>query len=278
MALNRVWIPSPNYSSRNATVRLIVIHSSEGAQSYQSLGNFFANPSSQVSSHVGIDNTPNVVGEYVKRSNKAWTAGNANPVAVQAELCTPSGASANWSTAVWYSNPTMLANLAKWIREEAAAYNIPIVRLTPQQAQGNGRGVCQHLDLGSWGGGHVDCGPAFPIDSVIAAASGSSPTPTPPVPIPEVPDMVAAPLTFSMRTDDEQMFYVNKSGTLVHYYYTQKNAKWLGENLSSGWDPDTALSYGKSPNGPDQVWGRTADGKAAQCYWAGTAWVTQPVG
>ena len=181
MTLTRVWLPSPNYSSRNSSVRLIVIHSSEGAQTYQSLGSFFANPSSQVSSHVGIDNTANTVGEYVRRENKAWTAGNANPVAVQAELCTPSGASASWSTAQWNSNPTMLANLAQWIREEAAAYNIPIVRLTPQQAQGNGRGICQHSDLGSWGGGHVDCGPAFPIDAVIANAAGSQPpTPTPP--------------------------------------------------------------------------------------------------
>lgn len=178
MTLRRVWMPSPNYSSRGgATVRLIVIHASEGATTFRSLGNFFANPSSGVSSHTGIDNTPNEIGEYVNRSNKAWTAANANPVSVQTELCTPSGASANWSRADWNRNPVMLQNCAAWIAEEAAAYGIPIVRLTAAQAQSNGRGVCQHSDLGAWGGGHYDCGPNFPIDDVIAMAAGGGTTP-----------------------------------------------------------------------------------------------------
>ena len=49
VALRRVWIPSPNYSSRGGTaVRLIVVHTAEGATTYQSLGSFFANPSSGV--------------------------------------------------------------------------------------------------------------------------------------------------------------------------------------------------------------------------------------
>lgn len=182
MTLNRQRILSPNYSSRGgAAVRLIVIHSSEGAQSIGSLGNFFANPSSQVSSHTGIDNAPgNTIGEYVTRGNKAWTAANANPVAVQTELCTPSGASANWSRAQWESQTNMLANLAQWIREEAAAFGLPIVGLNAQQAQSNGRGVCQHKDLGGWGGGHVDCGPNFPFDKVMQMAGGSAPITPPP--------------------------------------------------------------------------------------------------
>jgi hypothetical protein len=191
MALKRVSIPSPNYSSRGgAGVRLIVLHTSEGAQSYQSLGAFFGKSSSQVSSHVGIDDTPATVGEYVGRNNKAWTAANANPVAVQAELCTPSGAADHWTTDVWNSHPMMLANTAAWIAEEAAAFGIPIVKLSPAQAQGSSRGVCQHSDLGSWGGGHHDCGPGFPIDQVLAMATGQpapSPIPTPPVPPPVAP-------------------------------------------------------------------------------------------
>ena len=88
MPLNRVWMPSPNYSSRGgAGVRLIVLHTAEGSKTYQSLGNYFASSSSGVSSHVGIDDTPNTVGEYVRRDQKAWTQGNANPVAVSASLC-----------------------------------------------------------------------------------------------------------------------------------------------------------------------------------------------
>jgi hypothetical protein len=184
MTLKRVGIPSPNISSRGgAKVRLIVLHTSEGATTYQSLGNFFANPANEVSSHVGTDDTPNTVGEYCGRSNKAWTASNANPVAVQNELCTPSGGYL-WTDAQWRQHPNMLANAAQWIKEEAAVFGIPIVALSPSQAQGGSAGVCQHKDLGSWGGGHVDCGSGFPMAYVLSLATGGAPVPPTPTPTP----------------------------------------------------------------------------------------------
>lgn len=168
MSLARRSIPSPNYSSRSgAKVRLIVLHTAEGARTIEELGSFFANPSSGVSSHVGIDDTPATVGEYVQRGSKAWTAANANPVAVQAELC----AFADWTTAQWNAHPAMLENVARWIAEEARAFDLPIVKLTPAQAQGSGRGVCEHVDLGAWGGGHWDCGTGFPIEDVLELAT-----------------------------------------------------------------------------------------------------------
>jgi N-acetylmuramoyl-L-alanine amidase len=186
MALKRVWMPSPNNSSRGASVRLIVLHTSEGAQTYQSLGNFFANPNAAVSSHVGIDNTKGTIGEYVKPDRKAWTAANANPVAVQAEFCTPSGAAANWTSDYWKTNmKTALENAAEWVREESKRFNIPMVGLTPAQAQGNGRGVCQHNDLGAWGGGHFDCGKGFPMAYFLDMCNGKPSTPTGPDTTPE---------------------------------------------------------------------------------------------
>lgn len=190
MALKRVGIPSPNMSSRGgAKVRLIVLHTAEGATTYQNLGSFFANPASQVSSHVGIDDTPGTIGEYVGRSNKAWTSCNANPVAVQAEMC----AFAAWDNATWQTHQGMLQNTAAWIAEESAAFGIPIVKLTAAQAQGGSAGICQHKDLGSWGCGHVDCGTGFPIDQVISMAKGGAPTPTPPTPTPKPPTTQAPP-------------------------------------------------------------------------------------
>jgi hypothetical protein len=179
MALDRRWIASPNYSSRGGSaVRLIVCHTAEGSRTYQDLGAFFQNPSAGVSSHTGIDDTRNVIGEYVTPGNKAWTASNANPVAVQAELC----AFAAWTEQEWRNqHHVMLENCAAWIAEEAARYGLPITELTPQQAQGGGRGVCQHIDLGSWGGGHVDCGAGFPFAYVLdMARSGGKPKPPPP--------------------------------------------------------------------------------------------------
>jgi hypothetical protein len=165
--LTRKAMPSPNYSSRSgAKVRLIVLHTAEGSTTIESLGNFFASTSANASSHTGIDDKLGIVGEYVKRSNKAWTAANANPVAVQTELC----AFAKWTTSQWDDHPNMLENCARWIAEEAAEFDIPITKLSASQAQGSGRGVCQHNDLGSWGGGHWDCGSGFPMGDVLSRA------------------------------------------------------------------------------------------------------------
>jgi hypothetical protein len=167
MALKRKSMPSPNYSSRGgAGVRLIVLHTAEGATTIEALGNFFASSSSGVSSHVGIDDKEGTIGEYVKRGSKAWTAADANPVAVQAELC----AFASWTPAEWDRHPNMLENAGRWVAEEAAKFGLPITKLSAGAAQGSGRGVCQHDDLGSWGGGHWDCGSGFPIDRVLGIA------------------------------------------------------------------------------------------------------------
>ena len=174
--LKRVWIPSPSHEPRRETVRLIVLHTTEGAQSYQSLGGFFANPANQVSSHVGIDDTPGTVGEYVRRTRAAWTASGANQPGVHGEFCTPKGAADGWTRAVWMGqHRQMLINAAAWIAEEAKLLHLPIRALTPAQAQGGAEGVCQHSDLGAWGGGHHDCGPGFPMDVVISLARGGAP-------------------------------------------------------------------------------------------------------
>jgi hypothetical protein len=273
VTLKRVAIPSPNYSSRGgATVTTLVLHTAEGATTYQSLGSYFASPASQVSSHVGIDSTPGTVGEYVQRPGKAWTAAGANSWACQAELC----AFAAWTAADWAAHPTMLATTAAWLAEEAAHFAIPLVALTPAQAQNPGvRGVCEHVDLGQMGGGHHDCGSAFPLAQVIAMAAGA-PAPTPPEPGPP-PEEEPLPAPCPFTVDNvEQVFYVDSSGQLMHYYYSA-GARWLGEGLSTGWDPKAGLAHAVDPAGTHQVWGMLASGKGAQCYWSGKAWVTQPL-
>ena len=73
----------------------------------------------------------------------------------------PERDASGWSRDTWMGKPTMLANIAEWIAEEAEVSGIRITGLTPSQAQGSSRGVCQHKDLGSGGGGHHDCGPGF---------------------------------------------------------------------------------------------------------------------
>jgi hypothetical protein len=275
MTLNRVAYPTPNYSSRGgAAVRLIVIHTAEGATNIADLGAWFANPASGVSSHVGIDDTPGTVGEYVRRDYKAWTAANANPVAVQAELC----AFADWDSATWNTHPQMLANTAAWIAEEAAAFGIPIVKLTADQAQGGTAGVCQHADLGSWGGGHWDCGPSFPINQVLSMATGSKPVPAPPpTPLP-----AAGPVPFPYPAAD----YLGQPSPDPHchsgYYggVDQANvATWQAQMAARGWTITADGCYGPdSENVCSQFQaekGLGVDGLVGPQTWA-AAW-TAPV-
>jgi hypothetical protein len=172
MALQRIWMPSPCYHGRNTGgVRIIVLHTAEGATTIESLGNFFANGANQVSSHVGADDKLGKIGEYVTRGNAAWTQANFNNAAVALELC----GFAKWSNSTWKNqHHNMLRNAADWIAEEAGKFGIPIKELTPSQAQGGGRGVCQHVDLGAGGGGHVDCGSGFPMGYVLDLARGGA--------------------------------------------------------------------------------------------------------
>lgn len=214
MALKRVWIPSPNYSTRSASVRLIVLHTTEGARTYQDLGAYFSKSSVGVSSHVGIDDTLGTIGEYVKRDKKAWTQGNANSYSIAAEQC----AFAKWTNAEWQKHPNMLANVAAWIAEEAAFYGIPIVALTTAQAQdGRSKGVCQHINLGAAGGGHVDCDYGtgnYPMAQVISMAKGQAPTPTPPTPTP----------TPTYQEDDDMI--IENKGTTYQLIYNGANSYW----------------------------------------------------
>ena len=170
MAIKRKWMPSPCYHSRGGVKpSKIVLHTAEGATTIESLGNFFANGANQVSSHTGADDKKNIIGEYVSRGNAAWTQAAYNEESLALELC----GFASWSRSNWLNNHSnMLDNAAAWVAEEAAKYGIPIVALNNSQAQGGGRGVCQHVNLGSGGGGHVDCGSGFPMDELIKRAKG----------------------------------------------------------------------------------------------------------
>ena len=174
MALRRDWIPSPNHSSRSRQPRLVVVHTAEGARTYPDLGSFFSNPASEVSSQTGIDDTPNAIGEYVRRDRAAWTQAQYNSDSISMEIC----GFAAWSREEWLGHPGMIEATRQWIAEECAANGIPLLRIGASAAQGGGSGVCGHVDLGAGGGNHWDPGPGFPWDLVM-----SPPAPIPP-PVP----------------------------------------------------------------------------------------------
>lgn len=188
-------IASPNFSSRGGrAVRLVAIHTAEGALTAAALGNYFANPSSQVSSHVGIDS--GTVVQYVDYVYEAWAMLDANPIADQAELCGFTAMTrAQWlsytdQTFFWApgnrtvtvtSPQAMLDRAAAWIRERCLARGIPIVKLTPSQVGAGQAGVCGHWDwtLGTGEGTHTDPGAGFPWDYVMQRAANPPAPPNP---------------------------------------------------------------------------------------------------
>jgi hypothetical protein len=277
MPLRRVWIASPNKSSRGGSgVRLVVIHTAEGARGYRALGNFFANPSSQVSSHVGIDDEHGVIGEYVKRPEKSWTQSAFNPQAVSAELCaapkgttTPCGA--NWSRAEWLTHGDMLQNTADWIREECQHFGLPIVKLSAGQAQGSGRGVCGHVDLGQAGGGHSDPGPNFPWSEVMDLARRGGP---PPSTTSAQEDKMIATATAS--NGNGHFWRVLSDGSAVDYTWKGSDGAWHPVG-ASGWMSGMAR-FAAAPSGHKiQSIDAVLDGRVLTVYIRttdGSSWVT----
>ena len=225
MALNRVPIPSPNYSSRGGTaVRLLVVHTAEGSTSIESLGAFFANPNSGVSSHTGADDKVNTVGEYVPPGYKAWTQANANPYCVAIELC----AFAGWSPGEWDAHPNMLENCRLWIAEECARFGIPLRRLSAAEAQGGVAGVCGHNELGASGGGHWDPGGNFPDGSGALMAINGAPEPEP-EPEPEEGKTVVSQV---VKHRDSQLSCAQASGGgLWHTNTPSTGGTWHSEAL-----------------------------------------------
>jgi hypothetical protein len=183
MALQRVQIPSPNHSGNRPSNRLLVIHTSEGSTSFRSLGNFLANPSSQVSYNCGCDDTTATqVGEYVQPNLTPWAAMSANSWGPHICCCTPSGASSGWNRETWLAHDLMLRACGAWLAEEANRYGVPLVKISAADISAGRSGVCGHGDCSAAGAGgsHTDPGPNFPWDVALTyAGSGVVPAPAP---------------------------------------------------------------------------------------------------
>jgi hypothetical protein len=160
-------------------VRLIAVHTAEGARTAKSLGAYFFRGDVQASSHVGIDADTTL--QYVPYSKASWTLRSGNPISDNAELC----GFARWTREQWLSDKTidkcesprrMLRRCSAWIAERCKARGIDVRRLTVVQLAKGEWGVIAHDD---WtkamkDGTHWDPGPGFPWDVVLADARALS--------------------------------------------------------------------------------------------------------
>ena len=175
MTLTRVPFPVESYSNRGGnTPRIIVLHTPAGATTNANLGPFLANTANGASYHASVDPfTPDTAYVYVDDSNASWSVAAYNGVALNVCFCTDGPNGSRGSRDYWLGHQApALASAAQVVAAWSARWGIPLVALSAGQAQGSGRGVCQHSDLGAAGGGHSDCGPGFPMDELLRLAKG----------------------------------------------------------------------------------------------------------
>jgi hypothetical protein len=163
-----------------APVRLVVIHTAEGARTAADLGSYFYQDNTQASSHAGSDDRE--IRNYVPYDRAAWTVRSANPISDNLEIC----GFARWTRAQWLSTGTVdgctnprarLELAAKWARERCLARGIPRRWLTPAQVAAGESGIIGHVDwtVGMKDGTHTDPGSGFPKDvfmAIVAADEG----------------------------------------------------------------------------------------------------------
>lgn len=156
----------PSSSRNGQRVRLVVLHTAEGAQTNASLFGYF-NRTQSTSSHVGIDDA-GISDVWVPYDRAAWTLRGGNPYSENAEMC----AWARWTRAEWLTHDALLTHAAAWVRSRCLARGIPIVKLSPAEVKAGKAGVCGHADYtyGTGDGTHTDPGPNFPWDIVINRA------------------------------------------------------------------------------------------------------------
>jgi len=162
----------PSSSRGGQKVRLVVLHTAEGASDTASLYAYF-DRTQAASCHAGIDEH-GVADGWVPYDRAAWTLRNANAYSDNAEIC----GWAKWTRADWLAHPGMLAGAAAWVRSRCTARGIPMVKLSPAEVKAGRAGVCGHVDYtqATGDGTHWDPGPNFPWDIVIAAARGGGGT------------------------------------------------------------------------------------------------------
>lgn len=210
---------------RGAKVRLIAVHTGEGARTAANMAAFFSRPDAQGSAHAIIDHTTTLLAVPYDRA--AWTLRDGNPISDNVELC----AFAEMTRAQWLSEGSvtwrhselkrdvtvdrprdMLRRLSAWLAQRCIARGIPIRKLTPAQVAAGEAGVIGHVDWtqGMRDGTHWDPGPGFPWDVVLAdsrtlAQGGTT---------------VSAPTTLDIWTHDIQV----APGTLGHQNTDQLDA------------------------------------------------------
>lgn len=148
-----------------APIQAIAVHSTESqdipgsTKDLVAIRNWFDNPTSQASSHIGVDGDGHSE-VWVHSDKKAWTILDLNSVTLNIEFV----ARAGQSKVAWEDEQYRKG--AQWAAYWALRYNIPATRGEVKNNHGmaiiSKQGVIRHKDLTDAGfGSHQDPGPNF---------------------------------------------------------------------------------------------------------------------
>lgn len=160
--------PSPNCSRRSGGLRMIVVHATEaprnGAnnQDLQNLAGWFADPASQVSSHVAT-NGDGWSARFVGDGRKAWHVAGYNDQSLGIEQVGHT-ADRRWPE-------KELHETARWIAKWSREHSIPIRKAKVWRGRVIRKGVARHSDLGVIGGNHGDPGDGYDLARVLQLAA-----------------------------------------------------------------------------------------------------------
>lgn len=157
------------YTSRSSPVSAVVVHTAESAPSSSSatgVGNYFASTPTQVSYHTGVDSSRAVA--YLPYSHTAFHTRGFNSRSLGLSFCTQARRWAHADHRSW--GEAALAHGAAELAKMCGHYDIPIRRISAQQARQGVKGIVSHAQMDP--SRRSDPGASFPWDQFFELARG----------------------------------------------------------------------------------------------------------
>ncbi|HUR74465.1 MAG TPA: N-acetylmuramoyl-L-alanine amidase [Sporichthya sp.] len=174
------FVQAAKHGGSQSKVTRIVIHGTvspcvEGGA--RNVARYFQSSSAGGSAHYIVD--PGETVACVHENVVAYHAPpNTNTIGV--ELCDPQkGANTRWGDA---AHEAMLVRAAALVRQVAARWDVPLIRLTAAQVKAGKHGICGHVDVSNAFGqtDHSDPGAGFPWTHFMDLVHGDKPAEKPP--------------------------------------------------------------------------------------------------
>lgn len=167
------YIQARNHGGTQTVVNRIVIHGTVSPcvrGGARNVANDFHTTTHEASAHYVVD--PGEIVQCLTERTIGWHA-PPNTGSIGIELCDPqTGSSARWADA---GHEAMLRLAARLVREVAARWKVPLVKLSAAQLKAGHRGICGHADVSAafHQTDHTDPGTGFPWAHFMDLVTGS---------------------------------------------------------------------------------------------------------